>query len=74
VKAGLDYSNPVSASPDQHADHTGWAWDPENELFVLTLFREDDSLLAVACYTYDNWVTCFERLKASKEEIDRRNQ
>lgn len=73
ITAELDFTNPVTADNDQHAHHTGWALDPDDKnCFVLTLHREDDSVLAVACYTFDHWMDVFENLKAAKEATDER--
>ena len=47
----VDLNDVTSAPAEVHAHHTGWAWDPDGEVFVLTCHREDDSLLAVVCYT-----------------------
>jgi hypothetical protein len=69
-EAGLDLGSIFSAGDDIHADHTGWAWDPQSNVFVLTLHREDDSLLAVACYTYENWMDCFDRLQSAKQAME----
>ena len=66
----VDLNDVTSAPAEVHAHHTGWAWDPDGEVFVLTCHREDDSLLAVVCYTYENWMDTFDRLLQVKKTID----
>lgn len=71
-EAHLDWSSPVAVKDDQHAHHTGWAFEPEEGLFILTLHREDDSVIGVAVYTYEQWMNVFAHLKEAKEMVDRR--
>ena len=64
-EAGVDWNDRVQVAADQHAHHTGWCWDAAGEAYVLTLHREDGSVLGAATYTFKDWMDTFARLTAA---------
>ncbi|HEX3523859.1 MAG TPA: hypothetical protein VHT52_17445 [Stellaceae bacterium] len=54
-----------TATGEQHAHHTGWALDPEDGTYALTLLDEHDELIAIAVYSFEHWMECFDALKVA---------
>lgn len=66
MEAMLAHDEKIAVECNLQAHHTGWAWDPEEKVYVLTLEREDDTIMAVANYTWEQWQEVFERLRAAR--------
>jgi hypothetical protein len=69
MTAELDHSRLIDPSRTDHAHHTGWAWSPADNAFVLTLHDEDDNCFAVASYTFEHWMDTFKNLKEAHDMI-----
>jgi hypothetical protein len=69
MTANLDPTRLIDPMRTKHAHHTGWAWSPDDNCYVLTLHDEDDNLFCVASYTFERWMDVFNSLKEAQELV-----